>query len=275
MAHEDTEYERLTQEIYQALNDSEDVKAIDVKHNVKMEGKSGCNHQIDVYWEFEMMGETHKVAIECKNFKTHPVSVGRVRDFFGVLHDIGNIKGIFVTKVGYQSGAKKYADYYGISLKEIRFPIDDDWEGRIKEISLKVSAFSIHIKERKVNLDMDWIFDNTSYKEGDTMQISAMNNELNIIDENGNFIMNFLELEDSLPREYKEEFDLKYSKTFTNGFLQSDMEIPLKIKSIDYVYDVIEYNHESLLDGEQIAKAILKDVKTGDIKFYNIAGNIK
>lgn len=48
------------------------------------------------------MGVTHRVAIECKNYSSE-VSVGKVRDFFGVLHDISNVNGIFrpklVTKV--------------------------------------------------------------------------------------------------------------------------------------------------------------------------------
>ena len=117
MTNENTEYEKLAQEIYQAISYAEAVKNINVQHNVKLPGKSGCNHQIDVYWEFEMMGIKHCVAIECKNYSSE-VSVGKVRDFFGVLHDVGNTKGIFVTKVGYQSGAEKFANHYGIVLKE-------------------------------------------------------------------------------------------------------------------------------------------------------------
>ena len=62
-----TEYEKLTQEIYKAINIQEGIQNVDVQHNVKIEGKSGCKHQSDVYWEFMFMGETHKVAIECKN----------------------------------------------------------------------------------------------------------------------------------------------------------------------------------------------------------------
>lgn len=83
MAQKDTEYEQLTQEIYQAINANTEFKNIDVKHNIKLEGKSGCKHQIDVYWEFEMMGERHRVAIECKNY-SDKVSVGNIRNFYGV-----------------------------------------------------------------------------------------------------------------------------------------------------------------------------------------------
>ena len=97
------------------------MKNINVQYNIKLLGKSGCNHQIDVYCEFEMMGIKHYVAIECKNYSSK-VSVGNVRDFFGVLYDVGNIKGIFVTKIGYRSGTEKFAKYYGVVLKELRVP---------------------------------------------------------------------------------------------------------------------------------------------------------
>ncbi len=59
-----TEYELFTREIYQQLVDADTIKAIKVQHNVKLEGKSGQKHQIDVYWEYEIAGVTHKVAIE-------------------------------------------------------------------------------------------------------------------------------------------------------------------------------------------------------------------
>ena len=45
-----TEYELFTREIYQQLVDADTVKATKVQHNVKLEGKSGQKHQIDVYW---------------------------------------------------------------------------------------------------------------------------------------------------------------------------------------------------------------------------------
>ena len=82
-----TEYELFTREIYQQLVDADTVKATKVQHNVKLEGKSGQKHQIDVYWEYEIAGVTHKVAIECKNY-SKPIAIGKVRDFYGVLSDL-------------------------------------------------------------------------------------------------------------------------------------------------------------------------------------------
>lgn len=46
-----TEYEKFTQEIYQQLlnEDFGNIKTVNVLHNVKLKGRSGQEHQIDVY----------------------------------------------------------------------------------------------------------------------------------------------------------------------------------------------------------------------------------
>ena len=75
------EYEKFTQEVYQELVNTDVVKTTEVKHNIKLTGKSGQEHQIDVYWEYEIAGVGHKVAIECKNYNS-AVPIGKVRDFF-------------------------------------------------------------------------------------------------------------------------------------------------------------------------------------------------
>ncbi|MDR1810876.1 MAG: restriction endonuclease [Prevotella sp.] len=141
------EYERFTQEIYQGLINAEGVKTIDVQHNVKLTEKSGQEHQIDVYWEYEYAGVKHKIAIECKNYNS-AVPIGKVRDFYGVLSDLTNVAGIMVTKVGYQAGAKKYAAQYGINLKELRTPSEED--GRAGEIDIHIK---MNIRRRLFLLD--------------------------------------------------------------------------------------------------------------------------
>lgn len=50
-------------------------------HNVKLIGKSGQKHQIDVYWEYQYDNTIFKITIECKNYN-HTVSICKVRDFF-------------------------------------------------------------------------------------------------------------------------------------------------------------------------------------------------
>lgn len=146
-----TEYEKFTQEIYQGLINAEGIHTIDVKHNVKLLGKSGQEHQIDVFWEYEMAGIKQKVAIECKKYKGS-VPIGKVRDFHSVLSDLNNVNGVMVTKVGYQSGTKQYAEHYGINLMELRTPNEED--GIIGEIRIQMN---INARSRLFLLDEDWV----------------------------------------------------------------------------------------------------------------------
>lgn len=273
MANENTEYEKLAQDIYQAISNAEGVKNINVQHNIKLPGKSGCNHQIDVYWEFEMMGIKHCVAIECKNYSSE-VSVGKVRDFFGVLHDVGNTKGIFVTKVGYQSGAEKFANYYGIVLKELRFPTATDWEGRVKNIVLTIHALFINIKERNFDIDVEWLLANSNFKEGDQISFGGMPDELKIVDSSGKVVTTLHELENSLPRD-NAEINKEAHPQFSDGFLVGPAGERFKLKGIRYLYDVVSETQTSITEGDAIAKAILKDVSSGAIKFFDNNGNVR
>ena len=146
----DIEYEKFTQEVYQELVNADVVKTTEVKHDIKLTGKSGQEHQIDVYWEYEIAGVRHKVAIECKNYN-RTVPVGKVRDFYSVLSDLNNVAGSMVTKIGYQEGAKKYASYYGINLMELRTP--KQGEGIIGETILN---FDIQERHRLFLVDEEW-----------------------------------------------------------------------------------------------------------------------
>jgi hypothetical protein len=267
-----TEYERLAQEIYQALAESE-AHSINVQHNVLVKGRSGCEHQIDVYWEFSSMGETHQVAIECKNYNQN-VSIGRIRDFHAALLDIGDTKGIVVTKHGFQSGAMKYADYYGISLKECRFPTEGDWEGRVKDIILTIHAFTPHVTAREPMLDFAWVIENTSLKEGDSVSFGGYSNALHILDATGSEITNFHEMESKLPQNWKEESGLTHVYKFEDAYVSTPQQGRLKILGVKYTYDVQSASSESVLEGEEIARAILMDVQSGRIHFFDRDGNI-
>jgi Restriction endonuclease len=75
---------------------------------------SGETYEVDIYYEFVHIGVTHRVAIECKDWK-HPVDQGRILEFHQKIKNIGNeVVGIFVSRVGYQSGAMRVAERHGI-----------------------------------------------------------------------------------------------------------------------------------------------------------------
>jgi hypothetical protein len=267
---EDTEYEKLVQGIYQSLHDVEGIHTIKVEHNQQLEGKSGCRHQIDVYWEFKIVGEIHRVAIECKNY-SKAISIGKVRDFFGVLHDIGNIKGIMTTKIGYQSGTKKFADYYGISLKEIRLPNKIDFQGKLKTLKIDIQSLLVDVKKCSIDYDSNWLLENDKVRESNELvstNIEGQQNKIFIYDSLGKIITDFHEMIERLPREVKEKTDKEYTYNFEDGFIDTKEWGRIKIKKVWFNYDIRSIKDRVVLEGEEIAKAILKDVKTGDIQFF-------
>lgn len=274
--NKNTAYEIFTQKIYQSLIESQGISTIKVEHNLKIEGRSGQKHQIDVYWEYEIAGINHKVAIECKNYNNF-VSVGKVRDFYGVLTDIGNINGIMVTKEGYQKGSKEFAKHYGINLKELRTPQKDDWKNRIKSIAVNMVLVTPKIKSRFIAVDEEWVKKNITLPENGELSYSVggMADQIWIIDEDGKKIKNFHQLDQELPQNWKEEKDLEHTYNFENNYIEVEQYGRIKIKSITYLYEINTESNEIIIDGEKIVKAILKDALNGEIKFFNQDGNIK
>jgi hypothetical protein len=271
----DKEFELLTQEIYQILLKAQGLTTIEVKNNVKIKGKA-FEHQIDVYWEYEIADIKHRVAIECKHYNSE-VSVGRVRDFYGVLSDIGNINGIMVSKIGFQKGAKEYASYYGINLKELRPPSEDDWKGRIKSIIVNIRTVVPNIKQRNIVIDQDWVKANIELPTDSNFSYSirGMADEIWIFDKEGNKIKNFNNLDQELPIKWKSENDIRHNYEFEDAYIEVEKYGKIKIKGIQYLYNVNTGIDEIRIDGQDTAKAILKDVLTGKILFFDKNGNVK
>lgn len=276
-----TEYEKFAQEIYQRLVNADVIKTTVVKHNVKLIGKSGQTHQIDVYWEYEIAGVKHKVAIECKNYD-NAVPVGTVRDFYGVLADLNNVAGIMLTKVGYQKGAKDYASHYGISLKELRTP--NRGEGIIGEMELNLN---IGIRHCLFLVDDEWAkannLDFSQYRtfldsisrfrwpprEPSIVWANATHIPLETIpnakirDERGNVIATF----DKLERNLLENFDsgLDHTFYFQDAYVDTRWGA-IKIKEVKYAHEKETQTTVFSIDAQEFIKAVLKDALNGEIK---------
>lgn len=262
-----TEYELFTQSIYQHLVNSDVVKATKVEHDVKLKGRSGQEHQIDVYWEYKIAGNKHRVAIECKNYKTK-VSLGKVRDFKGVLDDLNGVNGIMVTKEGFQKGAKEYAKEYGISLKELRPP-------RVGETVIGSIEFHTHaeIRHRYFLIDEEWAdehhYDIAGYKK--RLDMFCFDNDQKWINEThlplqtsdniirnakGDYIVSFDSLELQIPKHPTKDFP--YIFKFDNAFVTTPWG-PVKILEVKYDYEIDEQKKIINIDAEGFVKAILKD----------------
>lgn len=268
MTNKNSEYEKLTQEIYQVIHNREGFETIIVQHDVLIKGKSGQEHQIDVYWEFIIGGQTYRVAIECKNYNSK-VPIGKIRDFHSVIQDIGNIQGIVVSKLGFQSGAIEYASHYGIHLKEIRFPQKDDWEDRIKTIVIEGTFLAKNIIKTEFIFDLEWFRDKHPELIGQTITIKyfGVNNEIHIYDLNGNIKTNLYEIEKKLPYVNEETDNLEYVYEDNDVFIKTNDYGFVKIKGIKFLYKIDAHKMKSIIDADEIVKAIIKSVDNGEIQF--------
>lgn len=106
--------ESLVQYVYQTLlNNTNSV--IKVERQKKLIGKSGVTHVIDVYYEFILNEITHKVIIECKNWKSK-VSKEKILVLNSIIEDIPHSVGIIISPKGFQKGAKEFAKHHEIIL---------------------------------------------------------------------------------------------------------------------------------------------------------------
>jgi hypothetical protein len=90
-------------------------RTIEIGRNVVLEGKTG-RHEIDVFWRLHVGNVFHDVVIQAKDW-SKPVDQGEVLKFKAVLDDLPNQpRGIIVSRVGFQHGAKAIAEGSGILL---------------------------------------------------------------------------------------------------------------------------------------------------------------
>ena len=232
-----TEYERFTQEVYQQLLNCRHPNIVNVQHNIKLVGRSGCKHQIDVYWEYEKDGVKHRVAIECKNYSKH-VPKEKVCAFHSKISDLDGVEGIMVSKKGFQSGAKQYAKAYGISLQELRAP-----EGEENIIGKLMLSFHTEIKLPLYKVDKEWAKEHNTEVSDDFIYLSPIDDKIR--DSQGNIITSMQKMEDST--------------TFENAYVRTTKWGLVRILEIKYTYETEDQKRNFIIDAGDFVKAILKD----------------
>lgn len=106
--------ESHVQGVYQQLLDIQGNKTM-VARNVQISGREGSSYQIDVYYEFEMAGIRHRVAVECKN-SSRPLERDSVLAFHSKIHQCCLSHGIIVSSGGFQKGAREFAEQNNVTL---------------------------------------------------------------------------------------------------------------------------------------------------------------
>ena len=267
-----TEYEKFTREVCERLALYKGLLSSSVQHNVKLKGKSGQEHQVDVYWEYEKDGKAHRVAIECKNY-SYGVSIGKVRDFYGVISDLENVKGIMVTTVGYQKGAKQFADFYGIALKELRTP--KEGETIIGELEVRTKCSVTH---QLFLVDEEWAaghnIDMALYRErldfcrvkrdnkwSKSTHVTLDNIDDYIRDKNGNVITSIDELKKSKPDKRPNDNTIIYC--LKDSYVQVKYWGLVKINEVMLEDEHFEEENTYSVDAGRFVRAVVEDTLVG------------
>lgn len=83
-----------------------------VIHNLKRKGKSGVEHQIDVYAEHKAPLHTSALIIEAKSYE-QPIDKDMIMKFIQIVDDLNVDRGIFVTTSDFVASAIMTANQYG------------------------------------------------------------------------------------------------------------------------------------------------------------------
>lgn len=263
-------YEKLVQGIFNAILNQESVTNIKVEHDVKVQGKT-TKHQIDVYWEFKQGGITYKTIVQCKDWN-NPVIKGELLKFSRILEDIpGQPRGVFVTKTGYQKGAKEVAIADGIILYELRGLTDKDWGGNIREININMILKKPNVVIKPI-VDIEWCKTKLREKGLNSYSLSINDNSHRIVDENNNLIDIEPIKENLIQRVIKEDKEQQREYLFdSNVFLLIDngMLDKIKILGVKIIVNFISSSDQIKINFDEIIKFILKNVINKDIKYFD------
>lgn len=130
-------YEELTEELVGQLGDVSGITTLRLERDVPVSGRANDN-QIDVLWEFQRAsGERVRLLFECRSYARR-INQQALHSWGSIVDDVSEpgieTVGVMVTTTGYQSGARRVADTYGIVILELRAPTDRDLANRWRSI---------------------------------------------------------------------------------------------------------------------------------------------
>lgn len=269
-----TDYELFTRHIYEVLVNGSSIRPTYVKHNVKLKGLSDLEHQIDVYFEYEDDLGKKRCVIECKNYSSL-VPLGKVRDFFGVIHDLGNdVVGIMVSKEGFQSGAQKYAKKYGIKLFKLNKVSDDEVIAAIESHNRVDVIHHLFLVDEEYagshDIRTDSIRRNYSlfqprksdyWLTSPYVPLSTLDDY--IYDSSGHIVSSIDELDNNTP--FKQHQD--YFIGFKDGWVKTKSWGMVKINGVKIESEVTEHETTINLQANGFVEALIKNVLSNEARY--------
>jgi len=260
------DYEKLAQEIYKNILALDGVENVEVLHNANIKGRSGVEHQIDVFWQYKYAGIEHKVLIECKYYK-NPVSLIHARNMLGLVTDIPNSEGVLVTTQGYQSGVVDFSNHYGIGLKLIRHPQGSDWDGYIQIVNIEGKAYRNNYF--KIDIGIDGKDPETIESlGGDTENFSLNILEISLQDGDDSplFIGKWLDRNISMNPQIINENQLISLKP-KNTFIILDSGKRIKLQNINVTCMLTLREFSASVNTMDLVKAVLQDFISNEIEY--------
>ena len=136
------EYELLVKWLAEQLARRAGVQTSRIARDCQVQGRATSN-QIDVLWDFtDAADQDYRVVFEARSYKDR-IKQGALHAFRSVVDDIQDqarpVTGVMVTTTGYQQGAQKVANTYGLIILELRQPTAPDVENRVMQINIDMT----------------------------------------------------------------------------------------------------------------------------------------
>jgi hypothetical protein len=283
MSHDGKDYEQFVALLQQALLNAESVtlqKNIEVQLNKKIVDSCGVEREFDLYWEYELAGITYKTVIECKDYDSR-IPLEKIDALLGKIRDIPDLKAVFATKKGYQSGAKTKAEHNKIDLLIVREQNASDWhdvDGTpfIKTIHINmIIQMPAHITEFQPLIDRPWAAENLG-ENTKSLSMSGLNNEIFVEVEDTGERYSLHELQRKLTSPKGTTFgSFKKEERFKQGWI-SGPDAKYKIQGYNVSY-TLSQPHEELvvIDFSEELVGVIEYLQKGTKKSIFKKGVIK
>ncbi|WP_037282844.1 restriction endonuclease [Saccharibacillus sacchari] len=278
------EYELFVAKLQQALLDSDEFTA---KKNIKVEVNKlikdnwGIERQFDIYWEYELAGLVYKTIIECKDYNSD-ISIDKIDSLVGKARDIPDLKLVFATKKGYQSGAKKKAEQNKISLLIVREQNNSDWLSAngtplIRKIDMRLYIKSpAIIKTFSPVVDKEWLEKNTDLDVTKPIEVSGTSTEIIIEDIVNDDRYSINDLMNRLTLSENEQYgEFTKVEAFEEAFISYN-NLRMKLKEYQVEYSIAPPAIETIeIDYTKELIGVIEYIEQGKIKTIFSNGVIK
>ena len=163
---------------------------------------------------------------------------------------------------------------YGIQLMQIREPLASDWEGYIKDIYINYTFRNVENVRPTILVDVEWVKNHGIEEKmlgftGWTDQTYVVLNK-GLSDEKR---ISFYDLINKLPSE-EEGTDKVHLEKYDDVYVEYN-QICIKIRGIQFVYDVHFIHSQQHIDAMDMAKVVVNNVISGESLFIDIRNNVR